>query len=408
MLTLGTKIKLITFAVLAVVVLAFTAVHYANLGRFVGLSGYYTVKMYLPEGGGLYDSANVTYRGVSVGRVGSMDLTANGVVVNLDINDTAPKIPASGLQATVADLSAVGENYVNLRPQTSSGPYLTAGSVIPQRVTQVPLPITSLLSSLNALVSSVPQQSLRVVVDELGTAFQGQGANLQVLLDTSATLTKAASQDIPQTTKLIDDGRTVLATQAAETAAIKSFGASARTLASQLAASNGDLTNLLINGPQAAEQVAGLLQDNSITLGAVIANLLTTSDVTLTRQSNLEELLSGLPAAVAAGNTVINSKGANFGLSLTFFAPLPCTAGYGGTVVRNGLDTSPAPPLNTAAKCALPASSGTDVRGASNAPSTGGVPAAIQPGSDGAGAGAGGLPVASGAASMSELLGLTP
>jgi phospholipid/cholesterol/gamma-HCH transport system substrate-binding protein len=407
MLTFGTKFKLITFTLLAVVVLAFTALRYANLGRLVGLSGYYTVKMYLPESGGLYNSANVTYRGVSVGRVGAMSLTANGVVVNLDISNTAPKIPAAGLQATVADLSAVGENYVNLRPQTSSGPYLTAGSVIPQRVTQVPLPVTSLLTSLNALVSSVPQQSLRVVVDQLGTAFQGQGPNLQVLLDTSSTLTKAASQDIPETTKLIDDGRTVLATQAAETAAIKSFGASARNLAGHLAASNGDLANLLINGPQAAEQAAGLLQDNSITLGAVIANLLTTSDVTLTRQSNLDEMFSALPAAVAAGNTVITAKGASFGLSLTFFSPLPCTSGYGKTVYRNGLDTSPAP-LNTSAACTSPVSSGIDVRGAAHAPASGGVPAAIRPGSGGAGAGAGGLPVASGAASMSDLLGLTP
>jgi phospholipid/cholesterol/gamma-HCH transport system substrate-binding protein len=407
MLTLGTKFKLAAFVVLAVIVLAFTAVRYANLGRFVGLSGYYTVKMYLPESGGLYNSANVTYRGVSVGRVGALNLTANGVVADLDISNSAPKIPATGLQATVANLSAVGENYVNLRPQTSSGPYLTDGSVIPQRVTQVPLPVTSLLTSLNALVSSVPQQSLRVVVDELGTAFQGQGPNLQVLLDTSSTLTKAANQDIPQTTRLINDGRTVLATQAAETAAIKSFGASARNLASRIAASNGDLANLLTNGPQAAEQAAGLLQDNSIALGAVIANLLTASDVTLTRQSNLNEMLSALPAAIAAGNTVITSKGANFGLALTFFSPLPCTSGYGKTVYRNGLNTSPAP-LNTSAACTSPVSSGIDVRGAAQAPKNGSVPAAIQPGSGGAGAGAGGLPVASGAASLSELLGLTP
>jgi phospholipid/cholesterol/gamma-HCH transport system substrate-binding protein len=230
-----------------------------------------------------------------------------------------------------------------------------------------------------------------------------------MLLDTSSTLTKAANQDIPQTTRLINDGRTVLATQAAETAAIRSFGASARNLASHFAASNGDLTNLLINGPQAAEQVAGLLQDNNITLGAVIANLLTTSDVTLNRQSNLTEMLSALPAAIAAGNTVITSNGANFGLSLSFFSPLPCTSGnYGKTVVRNGLNTSPAPPLNTSAACGSPPSSGIDVRGAANAPSSGGVPAAVQPGSGGAGAGAGGLPVASGAASLSELLGLTP
>jgi len=412
MLTVGIKIKLIAFALLAVAVLAFTAVRYANLGHLFGLSGYYTVKMELPNAGGLFPNADVTYRGVSVGRVGTMGLTATGIVVDLNISNSAPKIPSSGLQATVADLSAVGEEYVNLRPQTSQGPYLAAKSVIPERDTQVPPPITSVLTSINTLVTSVPQQSLRTLVAELGNAFQGQGPNLQVLLDNSSTLTHAASEDIPQTTKLIGDGQTVLATQAADTAAIRSFGRNAALLASQLASSDSDLRRLIINTPQAALQVTGLLRDNNVSLSAVIANLLTTSNVTLTRQPALEEMLSALPAAVAAGSTVINSHGANFGVALTFFNPLPCTAGYGGTVYRNGLDLSPSQPLNTGAKCTLPASSGVNVRGSAHAPSGGAVPPATRPGSSSAtrlsGQATRAAALPSESADMSQLLGLTP
>jgi phospholipid/cholesterol/gamma-HCH transport system substrate-binding protein len=412
MLTVGTKIKLVAFALLAVVVLGFTAVRYADLGRFIGLSGYYTVTMQLPNAGGLFPNADVTYRGVSVGRVGTMSLTATGIVVDLNISDSAPKIPSSGLQATVADLSAVGEEYVNLRPQTSQGPYLTSHSVIAEHDTQVPTPITSVLTSINTLVTSVPQRSLRTLVAELGNAFQGQGPNLQVLLDNSSTLTRAANEDIPQSSKLINDGQTVLATQAADTAAIESFGRNASLLASQLASSDSDLRRLIVNTPQAALQVTGLLRDNDVSLSAVIANLLTTSNVTLTRQPALEEMLSALPAAVAAGSTVINSHGANFGVALTFFNPLPCTAGYGGTVYRNGLDTSPAPPLNTGAKCTLPASSGVDVRGSAHAPSGGKVPPATQPGSSSAaglsGQATGATALPSESADMSQLLGLTP
>jgi phospholipid/cholesterol/gamma-HCH transport system substrate-binding protein len=322
MLALGTRIKLVAFVLLAVAVLAFTAVRYASLGRYLGLSGYYTVKLELPNAGGLFSSADVTYRGVSVGRVGTMSLTPDGIVADLNISNSAPKIPSSGLQATVADLSAVGEEYVNLRPQTSSGPYLAAGSVIPQRRTQVPPPITSVLASVNALVTSVPRQSLRTVVAELGHAFAGQGPNLQVLLDSSSTLTRAAAEHVPQTSRLIADGRTVLATQAADTAAIEAFGRNAALLAGQLARSDPDLRSLIAATPRAAVQVTGLLRDSGVSLGAVIANLLTTSNVTLTRQPALKEMLSGLPAAIAAGSTVINSHGANFGMALTFFNPL--------------------------------------------------------------------------------------
>jgi phospholipid/cholesterol/gamma-HCH transport system substrate-binding protein len=412
MLTAGTKIKLVAFGLLAVAILAFTAVRYANLGHFLGLSGYYTVEMELPNAGGLFPNADVTYRGVSVGRVGTMSLTATGIVVDLNINDSAPKIPSSGLRAAVADLSAVGEEYVNLLPQTSHGPYLTSRSVITEQNTQVPPPITSVLTSINTLVTSVPQQSLRTLVAELGHAFQGQGPNLQVLLDSSSTLTHAANENIPQASRLIGDGQTVLATQAADTAAIQSFGRNASLLASQLASSDSDLRKLIINTPQAALQVTGLLRDDNLTLSSVIANLLTTSNVTLTRQPALKEMLSALPAAIAAGSTVINSHGANFGVALTFFNPLPCTAGYGGTVHRNGLDVSPSPRLNTGAKCTLPASSGVDVRGSAHAPSGGAVPPATQPGSRSAAArsgratGTAALP--SEAAAMSQLLGLTP
>jgi phospholipid/cholesterol/gamma-HCH transport system substrate-binding protein len=408
MLTRGTKIKLVAFAVVAVVVLAFTAVRYANLGRYIGLTGYYTVKMELPNAGGLFSNADVTYRGVSIGRVGTMALTPNGIVVDLNLSNSAPKVPAADLQATVADLSAVGEEYVNLRPQTDSGPYLASGSVIPQSNTQIPPPITNVLTSTNTLVTSVPQQSLRQLVAELGNAFAGQGPNLQVLLDSSSTLTHAAILDIPQSNKLITDGQTVLATQAADTAAIESFGRSASLLASQLASADSDLSRLIVNTPQAALQLSQLLRDNNFGLSAVIANLLTASNVTLTRQAALQEMLSGLPAAVAAGSTVINLHGANFGLALTFFTPLPCTAGYGGTVYRNGLDTSPGRPMNTGASCTLPASSGVDVRGSAHAPSGGGVPPAASAGALGA-SGAhttarGTLPSES--AGMSQLLGL--
>jgi phospholipid/cholesterol/gamma-HCH transport system substrate-binding protein len=408
MLTLGTKIKVVAFVLLAVAVLAFTAVRYAGLGRFLGLSGYYTVKLNLQNAGGLFSNADVTYRGVSVGRVGGMSLTPTGIVVDLNISSSAPKIPSSGLQATVADLSAVGEEYVNLRPQASSGPYLTSGSVIRQRDTQLPPPITSVLSSINGLVTSVPQQNLRVLVAELGNAFQGQGPNLQVLLDTSSALNQAAIQDIPQSSKLIRDGQIVLATQAADSAAIQSFGRSAVLLAGQLDSSDADLRRLIVNTPQAALQLSALLRANSLGLGSVIANLLTTSDVTLTRQAAVQEMLSALPAAVAAGSTVINTHGANFGLALTFFTPIPCTTGY-GTTYRNGLDITTGPPLNTGANCSLPASSGVDVRGSAHAPSGGSVPPAAPAGTTAAGGGGtASATLTSETAGMSQLLGLTP
>jgi phospholipid/cholesterol/gamma-HCH transport system substrate-binding protein len=378
MLSKFTWARVAVFVVLAVLVLGFTGVRYANVGRFFGAPGYYVVNVDLADGGGLYPNADVTYRGVTVGRVGAMTLTGSGVRAELDISDSAPRIPAS-VHAVVADLSAVGEQYLDLSQGTGSGPYLTANDVIAQSRTQIPQPVTDLLTNVDALARSLPAGSLQTVVNELYQGFNGQGTNLQALLDASSSFTSAASSDITPTSELITESRGVLATQQAETGAIESFAASAELLAQQLDSSDSDLRRLITAAPQAAQQVTGLLRDNDPNLGLTLANLLTTSDVALTRQPALKELLSVLPAVTAAGDTVVTKNGANFGLALTFFNPLPCTAGYQGTTYRNGLNTSSAPPLNTQAHCASPPSTGTDVRGSANAPSGRGVPPAVKP-----------------------------
>jgi phospholipid/cholesterol/gamma-HCH transport system substrate-binding protein len=378
MLTRATRLRLTAFAVLGVLVIAYTAFHYADLGRVFGARGYYVVRLDLLDGGGIYPDADVTYRGVSVGRVGAMRLTATGVEVDLDISNSSPPIPRR-LQAAVADLSAVGEQYVDLRPEASAGPFLTAGSVIPERDTQLPLPVTSLLNSVDTLATSLPLSSLRSVINELATGFGDQGSNVAGIVGGNTAFIRAANAALPQTITLIRDSQEVIDTQVAESSALDSFSQSLLQLAHQLASSDASVRQLVISGPQAAAQIADLLAQTNPGLGDLIANLLTTSEVTLTRGSALDELLSALPAAVAVGSTAVNSAGARFGLALTFFDPEPCTAGYGGTVYQNGLDTS-APPLNTGASCTEPASSGIDVRGSAHAPGGGGVPPAAQPG----------------------------
>ncbi|WP_328913089.1 MULTISPECIES: MlaD family protein [unclassified Streptomyces] len=381
MLTRATVVKNIAFLVVAVLVLSFIGVRYADLGRYVGLRGYYTVKVELPEAGGLFEHADVTYRGVSVGRVGPIRLTGDGVEASLRINDSAPRIP-SRLKAVVASLSAVGEQYIDLRPSTDQGPYLKDGSHIDEADTHTPAPVTNLLTSVDNLAGSVPLDSLRTVVDEFGQAFAGQADNLQSLLDTSGRLLATADANLPVDTTLMIDGRTVLRTQADEGDAITSFADSANQLAARLDSSDTDLRRLITAAPDAAGQVSALLRDVGPQLSVVLANLLTTSDIAVTRQRGIQEYLVKAPAVAAAGSTAVDRSGVHFGMAVTFFAPLPCTSGYGGTAYRNGLDTSaPATAFNTAARCTAPASSGTDVRGSAHAPGGGGVPEPARPGS---------------------------
>ncbi|MFD4223766.1 MCE family protein [Streptomyces griseus] len=380
MITLAVRLKNLAFLVIAVLVLGYLGVRYADLGHYVGLRSYYTVTVQLPQTGGLYTHSNVTYRGVSVGRVGPIELTDQGVEAQLRIEKDAPPIPDS-LTAVVANLSAVGEQYVDLRPTRADGPYLGNGSVIDEADTTIPAPPTDVLTSVDDLASSVDLESLRTVVEEFGAAFEGRGDDLQVLLDTGGDFIESADRALPVTTRLMADGERVLRTQAEQGQALKGFASGAKELAAELKGSDTDLRRLIATTPDAAVQISGLLRDLDPAFGVVVANLLTTSEVAVTRQRGLEELLVKLPAVAAAGASAVDDDGARFGMSVTFFEPLPCTAGYGGTVYRNGLNTSAGPAVNTAARCTSSPGTGINVRGSANAPKGGPVPKPAVPGS---------------------------
>ncbi|WP_019629854.1 MCE family protein [Actinomadura atramentaria] len=397
MITLQTRMKNIAFAVIGLCAIVFIGLNYADLGRFVGMRGYYVISVDLPQTGGLATNADVTYRGTSIGRVGELHLTDTGVVADLRIDSGAPKIP-SATQAVVANRSAVGEEYIDLRPNTDGGPYLAAGARIPRSATTIPAPVTDLLSSLNNLAASVPQDSLRTLVDELGNAFTGQGPNLTALLDSSQTFVDKASENIEPTTALVGNSATVLATQNEQSQAIESFGKNARLLADQLKRSDPDLRKLIAAAPGASTELTTLVKQLDPSFSVLLANMTTTSDILKNRAPALDTLLSKLPAVVSAATTMIDPKTGTlrFGMTTNFFDPLPCVSGYGGTQYRNGTDTGAGKPFNTAAHCAASPSSGQNVRGSANAPNAGKLPPPAKAGSLGLTGTSDGLPGALG------------
>lgn len=366
MITRTVKVQLLAFATLTAVGVSYVGAEYTGLVDEV-LDRGYTVHADFRDSGGVFAGAEVTYRGVPVGRVGALRLTGgDGVTVTLDIEDGAPRIPADTL-AVVANRSAVGEQYVDLQPRTSRGPYLLDGSAIPRRNTRVPLPTTDLVLSLDRLVNSVGKKDLRVTVDELGEAFAGTGPHLSRLVDSGNALVESASQALPETIALIEDSRKVLKTQADQGSSIKSFARDLALLSGQLKASDGDLRKLIGNARPAAQEVNSLLKSTGPELSVLLANLISGGQVTLARLPGVEQALVTFPVMVAGSYTVIPGDGTtHFGLVINADDPPACTRGY-GTARRDPADTSTRE-ANTEARCTLPRGSESSVRGAQNAP----------------------------------------
>ena len=368
MITKRTKVQLVIFALITMIGVSFVGARYARLDR-VFFDESYSVVAHFAESGGIFTGAEVSYRGVTVGQVSDMKLTAKGVDVVMNIENAHQDIPQD-TKAVVANRSAVGEQFVDLQPETKQGPYLRNGSDIPTAMTQTPIETTKLLTDVSTTVDSVNKQSLTTVVDELGKAFNGTGQDLGQIADTSNSFINAANDNFDVTTALLKDSNTVLSTQVDKTSAIKSFSRDLSLFSTTLAHSDGDLRTVIENGSGTANQLRTFLEQNKVDLGQLINNLVTTGEVTQKHIDGTEMILVVYPYVVAGGYTVVD-KDPNSGLYDAHFGmilqqdPAVCHNGY-NTKRRSPEDRKDLP-MNTGARCAEPAGQ-TNARGSQNTP----------------------------------------
>lgn len=369
MITSRTKKQLLAFVFITLVGVSYVGARYARLDRLF-YDSTYQVNAHFKESGGIFTGAEVTYRGVGIGQVKDMVLTKDGVTVVLAINKSEDKIPADAI-ALVGNKSAVGEQYVELQPQSDSGPYLKDESVIAPDKTAVPVSTTEILTNLDRLVNSVPQDTLATVIDELGDAFTGTGEALGQIIDTSNSFIDTANQNFDVTTALIRDGNTVLTTQALKGSAIRSFAEDLALFTGVLADHDDALRALITNGSATANELRTFLERNQVDLGSLINNLVTTGNIIVKHLPGIRQILVLYPYMVAGGYTVSakspEGHNARFGLILTQ-NPAVCTAGYDVKERRTPLQTEDRP-MDMDAGCTSPAKL-TNARGSQNAPRT--------------------------------------
>ncbi|AOW94889.1 mammalian cell entry protein [Rhodococcus sp. WMMA185] len=345
---------------------------YVRLDNLLGF-GEYDVNAQFKDSGGIFTNAEVTYRGVPVGRVGDLSLTPTGVNVQLKISNSWSEIPASA-KAVVANRSAIGEQYVDLQPDNDEGPFLRDGSEIEEGNTFTPVPVEQLLMATDTLVKSVPIDPLRTVVTELGAAFDGKGDDLQTLADSLSALSRDGLDVLPETLSLIGDSETVLATQTDQSSAIAQFSSDLDAVAAQLRSSDPDIRSIIDQGTPASDEIGRLVSETGPSLTTDLTNLAAVAEELGPRAVALRPLLIFLPAIAGAAGTVAPGDGTvHQGIVLETNNPPSCTIGYEKTYEilaemkrqdPNFDDTQQDFPFNTEASCDVPQGSVTGVRSA--------------------------------------------
>jgi phospholipid/cholesterol/gamma-HCH transport system substrate-binding protein len=336
-LTCPVWIQLALLAAITVIAVSVMAFGFVNVPALVGI-GRYAVTVELPASGGLYPTSVVTYRGTEIGRVKSIDVTRDGVRAVLTLNsDTA--IP-SDVAAAVHSRSAVGEQFLELTPQThaagDSAPNLRDGAVIPVGKVRIPPDIGNLLDATNKALQAIPQDNLRTVVDEAAKAVGGLGPELSRIVDGSTSLAIEGGKSVDQLAQLIDQSPPVLNSQVRTSDSIATWAARTASITGQLKAQDQAFGDLLNVGGPALNEGKALFDRVAPALPVLLANLVSLGDIAVTYRNDLEQLLVLYPqgtavmSAIAVADSGVKQayRGIYLDFNLNLNTPPPCNTGF--------------------------------------------------------------------------------
>ncbi len=325
-----TKIQLGIFAVITAITLTVMAIFYLRLPATFGI-GTYGVSADFVAGGGLYKNANVTYRGVAVGRVESVGLNPNGVTAEMRLNSGTP-IP-SNVTATVKSVSAVGEQYIDLVPPGNpASTKLHNGSRIERQNTRIGQDVADLLKRAEALVNSLGDTRLRELLHETFIAANGSGPELARLIESARLLVDEANANYPQVSELIDQAGPFLQAQIRAGADIKSLSDGLARFTSEVRQADPQLRSTLANAPGAIDEASTAFSGIRPSFPALAASLANLGRVGVIYHKSIEQLLVVLPALFAAITTAAGGapqdEGAKLDFKLDLNDPPPCAVGF--------------------------------------------------------------------------------
>ncbi|MCE5289187.1 MAG: MCE family protein [Nocardiaceae bacterium] len=216
--------------------------------RINPLERFNTVSVDLNRSGGLQPGNDVTYRGLRVGQVKDHKITPTGVQAEVEINKDY-KIPAD-VDVSVQALSAAGEQYIDFKPKTDSGPYLTDGAHIAYGTNvKTPQPLSSVLDNLTNLVSQIPPERFDTIVSELDKAFKDGSAPLHTVVSGTSVALAGFDGLLPQTKGLIDNLKVIMGTTSLAQPDLGTLAANSQTIFDNLTKANAELRQFLDDSP---------------------------------------------------------------------------------------------------------------------------------------------------------------
>ncbi|WP_036511382.1 MlaD family protein [Nocardia aobensis] len=157
-----------------------------------------TATMTVPDTNGVLVGARVLLRGVPIGKVTAITPVAGGVRLALRYEDSH-HIPVRSW-FRIDNLSALGESYISVLPDTANGPYLADGAQVAADRVSVPTTFEELSARLTHLLQQVAPDQVQGIFHALDIGLPG---GVQVIGDLNRAGSLLAAEFTEQTDNLV-------------------------------------------------------------------------------------------------------------------------------------------------------------------------------------------------------------
>ncbi|MBF6475051.1 MULTISPECIES: MCE family protein [Nocardia] len=263
------RVAVANFGLIVVLVLG-AAYLGAEVLRINPLPDNYSVTVELQSSGGLSAGNDVTFRGTRVGKVRAVKVAGSGVAAVAEI-DSGAKIPVGGTVA-VGRLSAAGEQYLDFRPDSDTGPYLTDGAVVERSRTAVPVSVQSVLTNLSGFIGGLNPDRLNVIIDELDKALAGGPDQLRNMVSGISRAMAGLSDLLPQTRQLIENLEVIAETTSHAQPDLATLTRTGGVLFEQLTAADQEVRHFLDEGPAQLSTLGGFVSRTQDPITNLVTN----------------------------------------------------------------------------------------------------------------------------------------
>lgn len=287
--------------------------------------------------------AKVKLDGVDVGEVESMSVQGYQALVTMRIAEGVVVPEGSG--AELRSATPLGDVFVALQApegDAAAAPPLRDGDAIPITDTSAAATIEELLSTASVLVNGGVVRNLTKIVNGLGEAVDGRGANIESLLDESARLVTQLGERSAEIEHSLTQTDMLISTLAERKSTIREAVAAAGPALDVLAADTSEILDLVTQVDRISAQLVKFPSVNGTDTRSMVADInriaAELNNAATAPGASLESVNSLLAPIMKVTNSTSAHADADWEQLILGAIPSPGHAGDPGSKLPDGSD----------------------------------------------------------------------